>query len=306
MYVIAQPSGLKGPKLFKTKKTEKGLLGRIADNSYYGDAETYLIKSDEVILYLGDEPAYGVAYGVLVEPILKRYVVKGFGTVYSYADVGDAMQERISKALLTSYSKTRKQFPNCPTFELSTEIRATKGRVLGSYQYRPKDVDNMVLRPNGEMGMRELVKLITHELGHGVWNRGMTSESRSRWIKRYDQFIEVSTVTVSDVKRIVRSLREMQSVKDYLKECEPEDLAKFGIYAGWLHKIHGMSKREMQDMISAGEDLPIADTHLHKSDVSTPITLYSKENPQELFCEAWSSLAVGDLSNKGMLKLLNS
>jgi hypothetical protein len=139
-----------------------------------------------------------------------------------------------------------------------------------------------------------------------VWHRTMTPEQRARWIVHFGRYVSVKSVSVSDINAITRGMRQIESVKAYLSDGDPEDQLRAHIYLGWLSKVHGLEKSAVQDMLSAGAKLPIPDTHLHRSDVDTPITLYSKTSPVEMFCEALGSLAVDDLADARLRRMLNA
>ena len=307
MYVIAKPAGTQRPQLYETRRAGTQLLGRAPDATKYGGGTAVRISPDDIIIHLGERPPYGTAYGVLVEPIHDRWLVRGWGTVHCYLPkITDSQRERISKALVTSRRLVERQFPDMVRWELHTDVRNPKGRILATYGYRPKGEDVLTLRPQGEIGARELVKMITHELGHGVWHRGMTAEQRAQWIKLHARYVRVSSVSVADVKRMVRGMRQIASVRDYLKDADPEDVVRAQIYLGWCKKVYSLTGRELQDLVNSGDELPVPDTHLHLSDMNAPITMYSKESPSELFCEALSSHLVNDLSDRHMIRMLDA
>jgi hypothetical protein len=132
----------------------------------------------------------------------------------------------------------------------------------------------------------------------------MTPEQRSAWIKLYARYVHVRTVSIEDIRRMVQGIRQMASVRDYVKDAEPEEQAATAIYLGWLNRVRGIDLRDVNDLVSSGSGLPIPDTHLHRSDTSTPITLYSKTSAHELFSEAVSSQATGSLSDRRMAAML--
>lgn len=304
VYVIAQPPGNKKPRLYKIiKQNGSRIIGVEPNHFMYGDQLKSEFASRDIIVPLGDSPPYGNAYGVTVEPIHKRYIIKGWGEVFHYVKLLDTEVERIHKALTLSLSKMRARGLD-GWHPVLTEIRNPKGKVLGTYGYRPKDQDVLTLRPMQGQGLREIGKVVVHEGAHGVWHRIMTPEDRSEWIELYEQYVSVASVSVGDVKRMVQSMKQLEGIRAYMKESEPEEQAAANIYLGWLKNVHGLTSREIQDLVSAGRKLPIPDTHLHRSSVSTPITLYSKESPSELYAEALASDILGDLADKRIKKML--
>lgn len=304
MYVIACPEGRKRPALFKVLKRNGSRIIAVEPNSsMYGDSLRAEFPSKDIIVPLGDDPPYGTAYGVLVEPVLKRMLIKGWGEVFHYCRMTDEQRDRVHRALTLSLSKMKQRGLD-GWHPVQTEIRNPRGKINGTYHYKPKAQDALILRPQTGQGLRELVKVLAHEGAHGVWFRLMTPEDRAAWIELYEQYVSVKTVSVGDVKRMLNSIRQLEGIRPYLKECEPEEQSAANIYLGWLRNVHGMSAREAQDMVSAGRRLPIPDTHLHRSSVATPITLYSKESATELYAEALSSDIVGDLNDKRIKALL--
>jgi len=272
-------------------------MGVVPDSSMYEDSLKIEFSSQDIILPLGEDPPYGTAYGVLVEPVMKRFILKGWGPVFWYVKRTDVEVERVHKALTVTLSKMRQRGLG-EWHPVLTEIRNPKGKINASYTYKPKAQDILTVRPLVGQGLREMVKLLSHEAAHGCWFRILTADERSEWIELFDQYTSVKTVSVGDAKRMIRSIRQIESIKAFLKEAEPEEQQAANIYLGWLKKIHNISTRDAQDLVAAGRKLPVPDTHLHRSSSSTPITLYSKESPAELFAEALSSDVVGDLGDK--------
>jgi hypothetical protein len=304
MYVIAQTATMKKPALLKIlKKGGTKLLGIKPNSDMYGEGEKIEFAQRDIIIPLGEDPPYGTCYNVLIEPVHKRYLIKGWGEIYHYVKLTDAEIERTHKAFTLSLSKMRQRGLDS-WHPVHTEVRNKKGKINATYRYNPKGQDGLTLRPQQGQGLRELVKVITHEGAHGIWHRIMTAAERAEWIELYDQYVSVKTVTVGDVKRMVQSIRQIEGIRQFLHESEPEEQAAANIYLGWIRNVHGMSAREVQDLVSAGRKLPIPDTHLHRSSTSTPITLYSKESAPELFAEALSSDIVGDLSDKRIKKMI--
>jgi hypothetical protein len=121
----------------------------------------------------------------------------------------------------------------------------------------------------------------------------------------FDKFVQVTDVSQRDVKVMIRDMRQIGGVRDYIKDAEPESQAAASILLGWLKKVHSIDIRELNDLIVSGNDVPMPDTHLHRSDVQTPISLYAKRtDATELFAEAISSEVVGDLADKVIRHLL--
>ena len=305
-YVIAHPKGAKKPILYRVVKQSGSALRCQATDATRFDKTTSLVdvRQGDVVVALGDKPMYGTVYGVPVEPALRRDAVHGWGFLTYFVDMDDAAKDRLGKALSASMAVLKRWGLAREWFPLDTEVRNPKGRILGTYAYRPKGTDRIVLRPLQGISTRELVKVIVHECGHGVWHRILTSQDRARWISMYNRCRSVRTVEVGKIKQFVRGMREMGSLRDFNRECDDTDQVALGRYLEWLKKVHGLSTFEVQDLLAAGENPPIPDTHLHVGTLKSPITLYSKESASEMFCEALSSMAVKDLSNPQVKALL--
>jgi hypothetical protein len=302
-YAVCHPSGVKSPRLYRIKVNGGKMLGYVPDETMWG-SDPLPIRGDEVIVHLGDEPPVGSVYGVWVEPVDKRWVVPNYGNVYCYVPkLPDATVERMKQAFQKALARVRKLGPQCD-WETVTEVRNPRGNKLGTYTYKSNGVDRLKLYHHEGTGLREMVKTIAHELGHGVWFRHMTPEARSDWIELHERMVRVQSVSVKDVKLMLRDMRQLGSVRDYSKEAEPEEIEAAKLYLDWLKRVHKITRLEVQDLIAAGRNPPIPDTHIHRSDFDAAITLYGKNSPDELFCEALSSLVVGDLANKEIEKML--
>ena len=307
MYVVATPQGLKKPALFKVRRTGTGLIGVIPDHTMYeNDGEgRYEIAADDVMVNLGDNPPYGQVYGVLVEPVVERQLVRGWGEVFFYNTLTESVKQRVLRAFPEAMKRVKQLGPACD-WEIISEIRNPRGLQLGCYRFRPNGADVLTLRPQpGGQDARAFLKLIVHELGHGVWDRHMDATQRSRWIRYYDRFVQVSVVSPKAIGRMIRDMRQIDGIRPYIKDSEPEEQAAATMFLGWLSKVHSIGVREANDLIVSGSDLPIPDTHIHRSEVNTPVTLYSKTSAPEMFCESLSSLSVGDLSDKNLRKLIS-
>jgi len=148
--------------------------------------------------------------------------------------------------------------------------------------------------------------VVAHEWAHGVWARHMDATGRSAWIELFDRYVRVEAVSPRDITKMVRDMRQMGGIRDYIKDSEPEKQKATDMYLKWLKQVHEMSLREANDMVIAGKPLPIPDTHIHKSDTQTPITLYSKTSAPELFAEALACKIVGDLSDRRVDSMLRA
>jgi hypothetical protein len=307
-YAVVHPEGAKKAVLVKiVKQGGSKMIGVRPDHTMYTDKQSVEFRGKDVIVHLGDKPPVGSVYGTWVEPVEKRRTAKGWGDVYWYTQSDDTVVERVHKALRVALKRLAERgLDGWKNESFLTEVRNPKGRNLGSYTYKSNAADKLVLRDVAGQGLREYVKVIAHEGGHGIWHRILSPEERAEFIDLYEQFIAVKTVSVAEVKDIVKSIRQIESIRAHLKESEPDEQAATNIYLGWLSKVHKMSPRAVQDLVAAGKKIPVPDTHLHRSEVSTPITLYSKSSADELFCEALGSDVVGDLADKRIKKMIRA
>ena len=293
-YVVATPSGVKSPRLYEVRSNGGKLLGVVPDHEKW-NSEPVDIRARDILVNLGEDPTVGTVYGCLVEPIVDRSVVSHYGTVYNYLyNMPEVSKARALKAFGLAIAGVRKLGPPCD-WEMITEMRSPKGNKAGMYRYKPNDTDILTLYPIEGQSTRVLIKVISHELAHGVWYRYMTAEDRARWINLYERFVEVQEVSVQQIKQMITDMRQIGGVKAFVKDAEPEEAAAVDIYLSWLKKVHNCSFRELQDLLDVGSiKIPIPNTHLHRSAVDCPITLYSKTNAAEIFAEALSAYVVED------------
>ena len=301
-YVIAQSDGMKKPKLFEVKQSGARYLGIIPDHNKW-NGERIEISSKDIIAILNDEPYIGSAYGCWIEPIVKRLNISGYGEIYIYVDSTEVEEQRLVKAFPIALARLQKLGPQ-GDWDILTEVRNPRGNRNGLYKYKPKGTDTLTYYQVQAQSPREMVKVISHELAHGVWLRYMDAAQRSRWIKLYDQYVGVTEIGERDVDHMVKDMRQIGSARDYLKDAEPEEQAAALIFIQWLKQVHTISLRELQDLLESGSAIPVPNTHLHKSAVQCPITLYSKTSAPEMFAEALSSYIVGDLADKRFKKMI--
>lgn len=301
-YVVAQPAGIKSPKLYKIKQNGGKTLGVIPDHEMWS-AQPIEIRAKEIIVHLGDDPPIGSVYGTWIEPIYKRINIKGYGEVYNYADLSEIEEIRLLKAFPIALERVQKLGPQCD-WDMLTEIRNPRGNRNGLYKYKPKGADILTYYQVTGQAPRVMVKVIGHELAHGVWFRYLDSGQRSRWIKLYEKYVGVKEISTRDVEYMIKDMRQIASVRDYIKDAEPETQAAAAIFLQWLKSVHTIKPRELQDLLESGSSIPVPNTHLHRSDVQCPITLYSKSSAPEMFAEAMSSFIVGDLANKKIASML--
>jgi hypothetical protein len=302
-YVIAQPTGAQKAKLYKTKMSGGKMLG-VEPNAEMWSAQPIEIRHREIIVNLGDDPPIGSCYKVWVEPACSRFTFKGYGEVVCYVPkVADTVKTRWAKAFPEVIKRIRNLGPTCD-WDLITEIRNPHGTKGGTYRYKPNGTDILTYHHNEGTALRTIVKVVGHEMFHGVWSRFLDAQDRSEWIALYETFIKVVDVTPADIKRMLRDIRQVQRVADFIRGAEAQEQAACSIYLGWLQKVHEMSKHDVQDLIESGNEVPIPNTHIHRSDVDTPITLYSKTSAAEMFAEAGSSHIIGDLANARIEKML--
>lgn len=311
-YVLAQPKGVTRPLLLRLarqrgRSSESSLRGIVPDHTQYSDPQTYEISNKDIIIPLGDNPPYGTAYGVLIEPVEQQWVIRHYGSVYCYKpQVDEAVRARLEKSIVMALKRIRTLSPGFEVDDMITEIRNPRGIQTGCYAFRPKGHDVLTIRPFEGQGLRELVKVITHEMAHRVWFRTMTPEQRSTWIKLYARFVHVKVVSIADLTRILNSIIQMECIRDFLKEAEPEEQAAVAMYLGWLNKVRGISSKDTTDLIRSGIKPPLPDTHIHRSDTSPPITLYSRSSACELFAEAVSSLCIDALEDSRIKAMLGN
>jgi hypothetical protein len=305
MYLIAKPEGFKKSQLFKVKQNGATYIGTFADHTRWS-GETITIKAKEVVLHLGDNPALGTCYDTWVEPINKRINVKGYGEVFFYSNPSEKTEERICKSFTSALKFVRSLGPQCD-WEMITEVRNPKDKKAGLYHYKSKGVDRLISYDIEGQSFKEKMYVVTHELGHGVWFRYLTSEERTSWIELYDRFVEVKVISPQQIKNILKDIRQLGAIKDFAKNAEPEESAALAIFMGWLKKVHNMSRWSFQDLILSNGKIPIPDTHLHRSEMTqVPVTNYSKTSAEEMFCEALGSYAIDTLDNKQMIKMLEN
>ncbi len=297
-YFIGQIEGSKKPELYRTKQLEAKMRCIVPNSDDINEASVVTVRQREIMVVLGEKPPYGKVYNVLVEPRLSHVINPKWGHVHFYVDLNEDMHERVLKALRITLKRLN-EMSLTAWHPVKTEIRNPQGKQLGHYSYKPNiEQDTFVLRPPAIASTRELIMTIAHECGgHGVWFRNMTSKQRASWVNLFQEYLAVKSVDRDTIKSIGSGLREAQHLRDYAKSLEINEKAELDIYLEWLKKVHNYTKFNVDDMIAAGEKLPIPDTHLFRNEIDMPITAYGKNNAEEFFAEAMGLYIIDDLSN---------
>lgn len=306
MYVIAQLSGSKKSQLFKVKQNGSIYNGTLADHTRWS-GETYTIKSNEVVLHLGDDPKMGKAYDCWIEPVKKRIDVKGYGEIFFYSTPSEKSEARTCRAFVDSLKFVRDLGPQCD-WDILTEVRNHKGgKRRGQYAYKSKGQDTLTLFDLEGQTSQELKYVIVHELAHGVWFRYLTADERAEWIELYESFLDVETISPQQIKHMIKDIRSLQSIKEFVKNSEPETTENLKSYMRWLDKVHDISRWSFQDLLASKDaKIPMPDTHLHKANKNIPVKCFTKDSAEEMFAEVLACYATDALESKSMIKMLRS
>jgi hypothetical protein len=306
MYALARLEGNKKTQLFKIKPSGSTYVGVLADHTRWS-GETVKISAKEIVLHLGEDFPLGKVYNVWVEPVIKRRNVKNYGEIFFYSNPDEKTEQRICRSLVEGLKFIRGLGPQVD-WEYITEIRNPKDeKTLGTYRYKSRSFDTLTEYDWDGQELQDKISIVAHEFGHGMWFRYLTAEERADWVELYERFVEVKTVVPTQIKNMIKDVRQIGSIKNYNKEAEPEEVIALQIFMAWLKKIHNLSRYSFQDLLTVNGKIPLPDTHLHRGDVpEIPVTLYSKKSAEELFCEAIGSYAVDALNSKLMIKMIKN
>ncbi len=257
----------------------------LEENRHDPETRTELtVDPADIILNLGPDPLVGSVHGCKVEPWVKTIDSSFWGQIHLYKKLCKEDLNELKKALSTC--KKALKFHNLRAFlPLDIEVRHSGGRFSGSYKFRPKGTDTIILNPK-DFHPSAMPYLCAHELAHGVWYRMVPSHIKARWVKLYHSYTQLIAATPQDIRSVreeleqsnleIREFRKLSGDVDILKEC-----------LTYIKRKHGLTTQHIDILLSTNASLakfwPIT---IQMFNIDAPITDYSKDSPEEFFAEA--------------------
>jgi len=282
----------------------------IEDTMNLDEPVTIEYDANTLIANLGADPAPGKAYGVDVNPHHGDYA-SPIGRVHVYRKLEDDEKKAIEISIKKIVKKVEGQGLE-KVFPISRiEIHNSKGKWAGEYRYTNKggEVHDVIkLHPKILADQVHNQYIWAHELGHAIWCRFLSEKLRAEWLELYNESTKVSKAKKSQMEDLCTSLVSSQeSVREFQRNIEGEELAMFKEALAYLKKIHKMSAEDVNILLNQNAKVlaQIWPTTASVSSNESLVTEYARVSVHELFAEAYAWTTVGGKQfPKEVMKLL--
>lgn len=266
--------------------------------------------ANTLIANLGSDPAPGKAYGVDVQPHYGDYA-SPIGRVHLYRKLEDAEK----KAVEISIKKIVKKIEGIgleKVFPISRiEIHNAKGKWAGEYRISNKAgevFDVIKLHPKILEDQVYNVYTWAHEVGHAIWCRFVPEKLRAEWLELYNESTKVSKAKKSQMEELCTALvASQESVREFQRNIEGEELAMFKEALAYMKKIHKMSPEDVNILLNNNAKVlaQIWPTSASISSTESLVSEYAAVSVQELWAESFAWSLTGKVLPKTVQKMLD-
>lgn len=281
----------------------------IEDTMNLDEPVTVEYDADTLIANLGKDPAPGKAYGVDIQPHYGDFQ-SDIGNVHLYRKLDDDEKKALTVSIKKIVKKVEEQ-GLAKVFPIKrVEILNQKGRWAGEYKISNKtgEVEDVIrLFPKILSDQIHNQYIWAHELGHAVWFRYVPDRLRSEWLEMYNESTKVSKAKKSQMEDLCTALvSSQQSVREFQRDIEEEELAMFKEALSYLKKIHKMSPEDVNILLNQNSKVLVAiwPTTASISNNESLCGDYAKVSVHELFAEAYAFYTTGKQVPKSIQKLL--
>ena len=284
-------------------------------NSYTGVLQGKKKKSDDapeelkfssrdVACCLGKAPAFGSAFGVKIEPLVKIEPHQYWGEVHTYVRLDEGQTAEVGSELKKFRAALKEK--RVSGVKPILELRNPSGKMAGMYKYRPREEqDVMIIRVQEDLA--EFQYVLAHEYGHGVWFRMMQRATRLKWIKLFHAYITMLEADESDLDHLLDEVQSQQSVSSAQKSLEEHDQILLKECLRNVHRIHGLSKMHLEMMLEAGDSIEeYWPQSIELSEKEIALTDYARKAPEELFAESFAFWFIGRKLPKRIQALMDT
>lgn len=284
-YLILDLSRPSLAKCVSIEKPYRAILERDRDNSE-GKVIPVEFKMSDVLANLGRSPKAGSVHGVKVEPLFRTEGSKFFEGIRVYQDMSEERFKQFRSEMIRFVKTVKQKGLQGPNIEL--EIRPVSGKYAGYYKFRPKvESDIMCIRPNETLD--ELQYIFAHEYGHSVHYRMVPKPMWLRWVKKYHDHVSVFTINDDELVQIREEIEELQSLREYLKECNEETKDIIKACLRHISHLHGLTKMHLELMLTSGESIEeLWPTLVDLSNKDMKVSEYAQKAPEEFFAECFA------------------
>lgn len=271
-------------------------------------------KTKEVIANLGRNPRSGKAFGANIEPYKQSMTHKKIGQLDIFRELTEKDVTRIYKALDAAYKLFKKKASvHFLPIGKSTELRAPKGKMVGSYKFKHKKDENqdvMTLCPLEFSDSKYNLYVVCHELAHGLWFRCVPSNVKANWIKLYEKRMVVKDISKTNLKSLLREVQSYQcDIKSYIREMGDEDTTVIlKEVMKHIKRMHRLDAHELY-MACADDKQLLADVWPSRAQLSEPmadVSDYALKSVAEFFAESVSLSFTGTKLPKDVEKELKN
>ena len=270
---------------------------------------TFEYSAETLIANLGKDPLPGKAYGVEVQPHYGE-VKSEIGPMHLYRKLDDEEKTAINIAIKKIKKKVDAQGLEkvFPIYRI--EVLNPKGKWAGSYGVKFNGgvaEDLMRLHPKIISDQIYNQYIFAHEIGHAIWFRYVSEKVRSEWLEVYNGLTKVSKAKKSEMEELCTALvSSQQSVREFQRDIEEDELALFKEALSYLKKHHKLSPEDVNILLNQNSKALAAiwPTTASFSTSESLVGEYSKVSVQELFAESYAYHTTGKEIPKSILKLL--
>lgn len=270
-------------------------------------------QKTDLIAVLGKRPKVGGAYGLKIEPLVRRENFKFWGDARIYNWFDDHQMELLREVLDKAYRKLKKlNVIGSIPFEL--EVRQPQGKYAGMYKFRPKaETDVLIVKPT--LTMDQMDYYLFHEYAHGIWYRMLTPKMRLRWVRMYTDYTTLLEIKEKELKTLREDVEAEGSIRAYMAGAEDETKLQLKEILKHITTIHGITVKHLEWVLENDESLEdYWPTNIEMSEKEMVISDYAKKSPEEFFAEAVSfkflerriPKKIEELYEKTMARLIKS
>lgn len=266
--------------------------------------------ADTLIANLGKDPVPGKAYGVDIQPHYGDFQ-SDIGNVHLYRRLEDDEKKAVTVSIKKIVKKVEEQGLGKVFPIKRVEILNPKGRWAGEYKISNKtgEVEDVIrLFPKILSDQIYNQYIWAHELGHAIWFRYVPERLRSEWLEMYNESTKVSKAKKSQMEDLCTALvSSQQSVREFMRDIEDEELALFKEALIYLKKIHKMSPEDVNILLNQNSKVlaNIWPTTASISNNENLVSEYAQTSVHELFAEAYAFYTTGKILPKTIQKLLD-
>ena len=289
-YIIFEDGAKKklGEVVEKIPGKEPSYTVVLEKNRYTEKESNESVDAEAVLLNLGPEPKYGSVYGNQIEPRLKTIAIRNWGELHLYTKLEH--KDALKSALKTVWDKIE-AIEVTELFPLELEVRHIRGQKGGEYAYRPDGVDVIRLfnLPSLMIDEDEIVYLLCHEVGHGIWYRLLEEDQRARWVNLYAKIFKHEVVGHKEMVKMLRDFSDSgQTIKDFKSELDEDEEPLFDTAINTIKSNFNLSAREINTLVRTNrlniDDL-MPSCSVEFGEPKELLTEYARKDVYEMFCE---------------------